>query len=109
MSRVTFKLPDVGEGIAEAEVVAWHVAVGDQVAEDQPLADVMTDKATIELTAPVAGRVLERNGEEGDPRAVGAPLVVLETEGEVKEKAAPPPRQPQPAAELAAEPEDEAV
>lgn len=84
MSHYTFKLPDVGEGIAEAEVVAWHVAVGDQVAEDQPLADVMTDKATVELTSPVAGRVLERNGAEGDLLAVGAPLVVLETDAETK-------------------------
>jgi 2-oxoisovalerate dehydrogenase E2 component (dihydrolipoyl transacylase) len=82
MGRFTFKLPDVGEGVAEAEVVAWHVAVGDAVAEDQPLADVMTDKATVELTSPVAGKVLERNGAEGDTLAVGAPLVVLETEGE---------------------------
>ncbi len=81
MGRFTFKLPDVGEGVAEAEVVAWHVAVGDQVAEDQALADVMTDKATVELTSPVAGRVVERNGAEGDLVAVGSALVVLETEG----------------------------
>jgi 2-oxoisovalerate dehydrogenase E2 component (dihydrolipoyl transacylase) len=80
MGRFTFKLPDVGEGIAEAEVVAWHVAVGDAVAEDQPLADVMTDKATVELTSPVAGRVVERNGEAGDRLAIGSDLVVLETE-----------------------------
>ena len=55
MARFEFKLPDIGEGIAEAEIVAWHVAVGDQVEEDAPLADMMTDKATVELTSPVTG------------------------------------------------------
>jgi 2-oxoisovalerate dehydrogenase E2 component (dihydrolipoyl transacylase) len=100
MGRFVFKLPDVGEGIAEAEVVAWHVAVGDAVAEDQPLADVMTDKATVELTSPVAGKVLERNGVEGEMLAVGAPLVVLETEDAEAAKpapaAAPAPKKPEP-------------
>jgi 2-oxoisovalerate dehydrogenase E2 component (dihydrolipoyl transacylase) len=52
-----FKLPDVGEGTAEAEITAWHVKVGDTVAEDQPLVDVMTDKATVEITSPVSGKV----------------------------------------------------
>ena len=98
MSRFVFKLPDVGEGIAEAEVVAWHVAVGDQVAEDQPLVDVMTDKATVELTSPVAGTVLERNGAEGEVLAVGSPLVVLET-GVAGEAAAAPPKAPETALE----------
>ncbi len=79
MGRFVFKLPDVGEGTAEAELVAWHVAVGDAVAEDQPLADVMTDKATVELTSPVAGVVRELHGEPGDMRAVKSELVVLET------------------------------
>jgi 2-oxoisovalerate dehydrogenase E2 component (dihydrolipoyl transacylase) len=55
MGRYVFKLPDVGEGTAEAELVAWHVKVGDMVAEDQIIADIMTDKATVELTSPVAG------------------------------------------------------
>ncbi len=87
MSRFTFKLPDVGEGIAEAEVVAWHAAVGDQVAQDQPLVDVMTDKATVELTSPVTGRLVERNGAEGDLVAVGAALAVLETEAATAEAA----------------------
>ena len=80
MGRFVFKLPDVGEGTAEAELVAWHVAVGDTVAEDQPLADVMTDKATVELTSPVAGVVRELHGAPGDMRAVKSELVVLETE-----------------------------
>ncbi len=79
MSRHTFRLPDIGEGIAEAEIVAWHVAVGDVVAEDSPLADVMTDKATVEMESPVAGRVVEVAGEVGDRIAIGSPLVVIET------------------------------
>jgi 2-oxoisovalerate dehydrogenase E2 component (dihydrolipoyl transacylase) len=79
MSRHTFRLPDIGEGIAEAEIVAWHVAVGDVVVEDSPLADVMTDKATVEMESPVAGRVVEVAGEVGDRIAIGSPLVVIET------------------------------
>ena len=81
MSRFTFRLPDIGEGIAEAEIVAWHVAVGDMIAEDGPLADVMTDKATVELESPVAGRVVEIAGEVGDRIAIGSALVVIEVEG----------------------------
>ncbi len=82
MGRYTFRLPDIGEGIAEAEVVAWHVKVGDMIAEDGRLADVMTDKATVELESPVAGKVLELAGEAGDKLAIGSPLVVIEVEGE---------------------------
>ncbi len=81
MARYEFKLPDIGEGIAEAEIVAWHVKVGDEVAEDQQLADMMTDKATVEMESPVAGKVLEVAGEVGDMIAIGSVLVVLETEG----------------------------
>lgn len=81
MARVAFKLPDVGEGTAEAEIVAWHVKVGDLVEEDAPLADVMTDKATIEITAPVTGRIVERNGEPGEMAAIGSVLAVFETDG----------------------------
>jgi 2-oxoisovalerate dehydrogenase E2 component (dihydrolipoyl transacylase) len=81
MARFTFNLPDIGEGIAEAEIVAWHVAVGDEVPEDGRLADLMTDKATVEMESPVAGRVIEIAGEVGDVIAIGSPLVVLETEG----------------------------
>ena len=80
MGRFTFRLPDVGEGTAEAEIVAWHVAAGDTVEEDQPLVDVMTDKATVEITSPVSGRVLERRGEPGEMFAVGGPLVEFETD-----------------------------
>ena len=80
MARFTFKLPDIGEGIAEAEIVAWHVAVGDRVEEDQNLADMMTDKATVEMESPVAGTVVELAGEVGEQVPIGAALVVIETD-----------------------------
>ena len=82
MSLHSFKLPDIGEGIAEAEIVAWHVKIGDMVAEDDPLCDMMTDKATVEMTAPVSGKILEVAGEVGDQIAIGSVLAVFETEGE---------------------------
>jgi 2-oxoisovalerate dehydrogenase E2 component (dihydrolipoyl transacylase) len=81
MGTYRFKLPDIGEGVVEAEITAWHVAVGDAVEEDQPLADAMTDKATIELTSPVDGVVKTVACDEGDMVAVGADLVVFETDG----------------------------
>ncbi|GAA0870465.1 dihydrolipoamide acetyltransferase family protein [Brevundimonas basaltis] len=81
MGRYVFKLPDVGEGTAEAELVGWHVKVGDMVAEDQILADIMTDKATVELTSPVAGKVTAAHGQVGEQLAVGSPLVEFEVEG----------------------------
>jgi len=87
VAKYTFNLPDIGEGIAEAEIVAWHVKVGDVVEEDGRLADLMTDKATVEMESPVAGKVLEVAGAEGDVIAIGSPLVVLEVEGEVAEEA----------------------
>src|SRR3954469_5639377 len=91
MGRYVFKLPDVGEGTAEAEIVAWHVKVGDAIGEDQNLVDVMTDKATVEMTSPVTGKVVSIYGEPGEMAAVGSPLVELEVEGEgnVKPGAAP--------------------
>jgi 2-oxoisovalerate dehydrogenase E2 component (dihydrolipoyl transacylase) len=76
-----FKLPDIGEGIAEAEIVAWHVKIGDKVEEDQQLADMMTDKATVEMESPVAGVVTKLAGEVGDQIAIGSVLVEIETEG----------------------------
>ncbi|MBL8546993.1 MAG: 2-oxo acid dehydrogenase subunit E2 [Hyphomonadaceae bacterium] len=82
MGQFVFKLPDVGEGTAEAEIVAWHVRVGDVVKEDAPLVDVMTDKATVEMTSPVAGRIVSLNGEPGDMAPVGGPIVVFETEAD---------------------------
>jgi 2-oxoisovalerate dehydrogenase E2 component (dihydrolipoyl transacylase) len=90
MSRFTFRLPDIGEGIAEAEIVAWHVQIGDVVFEDSRLADVMTDKATVEMESPVAGRVVELAGEVGDRIAIGSALVVIETDAEGVETAPAP-------------------
>lgn len=89
MARFTFTLPDIGEGIAEAEIVAWHVNVGDRVEEDQPVADMMTDKATVEMESPVAGIVVERAGEPGDQLAIGAMLVVIETDEEGEDMPSP--------------------
>jgi 2-oxoisovalerate dehydrogenase E2 component (dihydrolipoyl transacylase) len=82
VARFEFKLPDIGEGIAEAEIVAWHVKVGDDIAEDQQIADLMTDKATVEMESPVAGKVLEVGGEVGDQIPIGSVLIVVETEGD---------------------------
>jgi 2-oxoisovalerate dehydrogenase E2 component (dihydrolipoyl transacylase) len=79
MSRYEFKLPDLGEGAVDAEIVGWKVAAGEQVQEDQPLVEILTQKATIEVPAPVAGRVLSTSGAAGDRIAVGAVLAVLET------------------------------
>src|SRR5665213_393921 len=81
MGRYVFKLPDVGEGTAEAEIVAWHVQGGDEIHEDQNLVDVMTDKATVEMTSPVSGKVVALNGEPGTMAAGGSALVELEVEG----------------------------
>jgi 2-oxoisovalerate dehydrogenase E2 component (dihydrolipoyl transacylase) len=82
MARFEFRLPDIGEGIAEAEVVAWHVKIGDTIAEDQGIADMMTDKATVEMESPVSGIVIALAGEVGDMIPIGSTLVVIETEGE---------------------------
>ncbi len=80
MATFKFKLPDIGEGIAEAEIVAWHVKVGDEIEEDQGIADMMTDKATVEMESPVAGKIIELNGEEGEMLAIGSVLAVIETD-----------------------------
>ena len=88
MGRFVFRLPDVGEGTAEAEVVAWHVGVGDDVDEDAPLVDVMTDKATVEITSPVRGKVLSLSAQPGEMAAVGGPLIEFETESEEVEEVA---------------------
>ncbi|WP_313808607.1 dihydrolipoamide acetyltransferase family protein [Sphingobium sp.] len=81
MALFTFRLPDIGEGIAEAEIVGWHVKVGDRVEEDQPIADMMTDKATVEMESPVAGVVVRLAGEPGQMIAIGSMLVEIEMEG----------------------------
>src|SRR5436190_16043567 len=93
MSRYIFKLPDVGEGTAEAEIVQWHVAAGDHIEEDQVLVEVTTEKAIVELPAPVAGTVVSIHGAVGDKIAVGSELVVIETEAAAakKEESAPRP------------------
>jgi 2-oxoisovalerate dehydrogenase E2 component (dihydrolipoyl transacylase) len=90
------KLPDVGEGVAEAEVVEWHVQVGQSVLEDQVLAAVMTDKATVEIPSPVAGTVLALGAEVGGVLAVGAELVRLEVAGEGDSEVAAAPREAAP-------------
>jgi 2-oxoisovalerate dehydrogenase E2 component (dihydrolipoyl transacylase) len=78
VSQFNFKLPDIGEGTTEAEIAEWRVGIGDQVEEDQPLVDMMTDKATVELTSPVRGKVLALSGSAGEKTAVGAVLVTFE-------------------------------
>ncbi|PLC03131.1 branched-chain alpha-keto acid dehydrogenase subunit E2 [Variovorax sp. RO1] len=89
MATHTIKVPDLGEGVAEVELVAWRVQPGDTVAEDQVLADVMTDKATVEIPSPVAGRVLTLGGEVGQQIAVGAELIRIDVEagGETRAEA----------------------
>src|SRR5580692_11175287 len=81
MARWEFKLPDIGEGVTEGEIVAWLVKAGDAVKEDQPMIEVMTDKATVTITAPKAGTVVETRGKVGDVVAVHAVLVVFELGG----------------------------
>lgn len=111
MARFEFRLPDIGEGIAEAEIVAWHVKIGDRVSEDQGVADMMTDKATVEMESPVAGVVTVIAGEVGDMVPIGSTLLVIETEGEVEAPLTVPARQavaePAHVAEMAPEPERE--
>ncbi|MEO0417468.1 MAG: dihydrolipoamide acetyltransferase family protein [Pseudomonadota bacterium] len=109
MAKFTFNMPDVGEGVAEAEIVEWHVKVGDAVEEDQHLVDVMTDKATIDIESPVTGKVLEVAGDLGDTIAVGSMLLVIEVEQDDPEQDEPAPTQdvapaPEPVVEAAFEP-----
>jgi 2-oxoisovalerate dehydrogenase E2 component (dihydrolipoyl transacylase) len=82
VARFVFRLPDVGEGITEAEIAAWHVQLGSRVEEDDMLVDIMTDKATVDITSPVSGVVAVIHGAVGQLMAVGAPLVELDTSGE---------------------------
>jgi len=99
MSEFVFKLPDLGEGTVEAEIAEWMVKVGDVVAEEDPICAMLTDKAAVELTAPVGGRILSVAGEAGDMVTVGSPLIIFETSGEAPAEPAPPPaaRAPAPA------------
>jgi 2-oxoisovalerate dehydrogenase E2 component (dihydrolipoyl transacylase) len=80
MSRYVFKMPDLGEGTVSAEVVAWHVKPGDLVQEDQVMCEVMTEKAAVEMPAPVTGRIVSISGQPGDMVAVGSELVVFDTD-----------------------------
>ena len=85
MSRYTFKLPDLGEGTVEAEIVGWRVKPGDTVAEDDVIVEVMTEKAAVEVPAPVSGRVISTRGTPGDMVPVGADLIVFETDAGASE------------------------
>lgn len=96
MGQYFYKLPDIGEGVVEAEITAWHVAIGDSVSEEDPIADAMTDKATIELTSPVDGVIKSIACEAGDMLAVGAVLVTLEIEGEGEAPEPEPESEPEP-------------
>ncbi|MFJ2382027.1 dihydrolipoamide acetyltransferase family protein [Pseudomonas protegens] len=99
MGTHVIKMPDIGEGIAEVELAQWHVKVGDQVVEDQVLADVMTDKAMVDIPSPVHGKVISLGGEPGEVMAVGSILISIEVEGagnlkESAQAAAPAAKEP---------------
>jgi 2-oxoisovalerate dehydrogenase E2 component (dihydrolipoyl transacylase) len=108
MSEFTFKLPDLGEGTVEAEIAEWMVKVGDLVKEEDTICAMLTDKAAVELTAPVSGKVISVAGVEGDMVTVGTPLIVFETggagESAAPREAAPEPEQQQPASPAPAAP-----
>ncbi len=100
MSRIEFKLPDIGEGVTEGEIVSWLVKAGDAVAEDQDMVEVMTDKATVTIGAPAAGKVAEVKAQEGDTVPVGQVIVVLDADGAGGSASEPEP-EPAPAAQPA--------
>jgi len=102
MSQFTFKMPDLGEGTVDAEIVAWHTKPGDVVAEDQLIVEVMTDKAAVEVPAPVSGRVVSVTGAPGDKVAVGSPLIVFELSDGAAAPAASAPARATPAPASAA-------
>ena len=88
MTKFTFNMPDIGEGIAEAEIVQWHKKIGDMVQEDEEFVDMMTDKATVPMESPVNGKIIEVAGVEGDMVSIGSMLVVIEVDGEVPDDVA---------------------
>ena len=99
MGTYIYKMPDIGEGVVEAEITAWHVGIGDSVSEEDPIADAMTDKATIELTSPVDGVITKLGCEAGESLAVGGALATFTVDGEEPEtasadSAAPPETMP---------------
>jgi 2-oxoisovalerate dehydrogenase E2 component (dihydrolipoyl transacylase) len=97
MTRYVFKMPDLGEGTVEAEVVAWHARVGDLVEEDQVIAEVMTEKAAVEVPSPVSGRIVSLTGAPGDMVPVGAELIVFDIDAADDEPAEPAPTPAAPA------------
>ncbi len=92
MSEFIFKLPDLGEGTVEAEIILWHVKPGDVIKEGQIIVDVMTDKANIEVPAPKSGRVLRTSGGAGDMVGVGTELIAIETDVNAAIGVPPPPK-----------------
>lgn len=101
MARKAFKLPDIGEGVVEGEIVTWHVEVGSPVSEDDAIVDVMTDKSTVTIPSPYSGTIVALNGEVGDMVAVGAVLVEFESTGEsgTELEASPEPVEAEPSEE----------
>src|SRR5262245_43173173 len=102
MAHFEFKLPDIGEGVVEGEIVKWLVKAGDVITEDQALVEVMTDKATVTIPSPKAGKVIKTFGNEGDIAKVHGALVHLEIEGGAPAAAAAPAHAPAAAAVAAA-------
>src|SRR5450830_379684 len=101
MGTHVIKMPDIGEGIAEVELSVWHVKVGDMVVEDQVLADVMTDKAMVDIPSPVHGKVIALGGEPGEVMAVGSVLISIEVEGAGNTREVPVAAEPMPASQPA--------
>src|ERR1044071_7188647 len=110
MSKFEFKLPDIGEGVSEGEIVNWLVKVGDGVKEDQDLVEVMTDKATVTIGAPKSGKITELKGDVGDVVPVGQVLVVFDVDGggEPASETKPAAEKPAPAEKPAAKAEPKA-
>ncbi len=106
MGLYSFKLPDVGEGVVEAEIVEWHITPGQNVKEDDVLVDLMTDKATVEIPSPVSGVIKELTGDPGDVLPVGTVIITIETDsvGETEEEAPKPESAPAPEPASAPEP-----
>ncbi len=103
MSEYIFKMPDLGEGMVESEISEWFINVGDQVTEEDVVGTMMTDKAAVELSSPVSGKVIKLAGEPGDIVAVGAALVVFETDASVAARIAAPTEEPAPVEDSAVE------
>ena len=102
MGTFAFRLPDIGEGVVEGEIVEWMVSVGDSVKEDDPILSVMTDKATVEIPSPVDGKVTSMKGEAGEILAVGQVCIEFEVEGDgnTEESGSEPESEPEPTPEV---------